>query len=55
MKEIRNKMNSGWGRVVTGLSVGSLLTSAMLPSLSAAGEAPEWKGKIAKSADPSSR
>jgi len=48
MKEIRNKMNSGWGRVVTGLSVGSLLTSAMLPSLSAAGEAPEWKGKIAK-------
>jgi arylsulfatase A-like enzyme len=49
MNELRKKTYSRWGRAVTGLSVGSLLTSAMLPSLCAAAEPQEWKGKIAKS------
>ncbi len=48
MKKFRNKLQAGWGAAVTGLSVGSLLTSAMLPSLCAAAEPQEWKGKIAK-------
>ena len=49
MKEIRKKMYSGWGKAVTGLSVGSLLASTIAPTLCAAGEPQEWKGKIAKS------
>ena len=49
MKDIMKKRYSGWGMAVAGLSVGSLLTSAMLPALCEAGQPQEWKGKIAKS------
>ncbi len=48
MKSMKNNLSSGWGKAVTGLSVGSLLTSAIVPSLCAAGEPQEFKGKMAK-------
>jgi arylsulfatase len=48
MKEIKKRINSGWGKAVTGLSVGSLVTAAMLPALCEAGQPQEFKGKIAK-------
>jgi arylsulfatase A-like enzyme len=48
VKLLKNNLSSGWGKTVTGLSVGSLLTSTIIPSLWAAGEVQEFKGKIAR-------
>ena len=48
MKSKKTSLSPGWGRTVTGLSVGSLLTSTILPGLCAAGEPMEFKGKMTR-------
>ena len=45
MQDTRKKINSGWGKAISTLSVVSLLT----PALCAAGQPQDFKGKIAKS------
>ena len=48
MQARTNNFSSGWSKTVTGLSLGSLLTSTIIPNLCAAGEPQEFKGKLAK-------
>ena len=48
MKSVKNVLSAGWGRAVVGLAAGLLLASTIAPGHCAAGEPPEFKGKIAR-------